>query len=216
MAYNVKYRLDFSDVAERKRRIEILKKDYGGSVFPMICGGEPMEIDWKSDDDFYEPLIGSQATLNLIVTDDVSYDNFYEYDEKEYQLVLLFEEAPNTWGTYWKGWITNDIYEESIITKPYNIQVRAIDGLGQLKGFNSWFPTELTPSKNTFIWEFIWQNLAQIGLGFDIWVSNDMRTGIQSNWQNIFEDLLIKTNAFIDYIKCKARVFKWRIRGSKI
>lgn len=198
MAYNVKYRLDFSDVAERKRRIEILKKDYGGSVFPMICGGEPMEIDWKSDDDFYEPLIGSQATLNLIVTDDVSYDNFYEYDEKEYQLVLLFEEAPNTWGTYWKGWITNDIYEESIITKPYNIQVRAIDGLGQLKGFNSWFPTELTPSKNTFIWEFIWQNLAQIGLGFDIWVSNDMRTGIQSNWQNIFEDLLIKTNAFID------------------
>jgi len=33
MAYNVKYRLDFSDVAERKRRIEILKKDYGGFVF---------------------------------------------------------------------------------------------------------------------------------------------------------------------------------------
>jgi len=198
MAYNVKYRLDFSDVAGNKRRVEILKKDYGGSVLPMICGGEPMEIEWKSDDDFYEPLIGSQATLNLIVTDDVSYDNFYEYDEREYQLTLYFEEALNTWATYWRGWITNDIYEESIITKPYNIQVRAIDGLGQLQGFNSWFPTELTPSKNTFIWDFIWQNLAQTGLGFDIWISNDMRTGIQSGWENIYEDLLIKTNAFID------------------
>ena len=74
MAYNTKYRLDFSDVQGHKRRVEILKKDYGGSVLPMIGTDEPVVIEWKADDDFYEPLIGSTCTLNLIVTYDVTYD----------------------------------------------------------------------------------------------------------------------------------------------
>jgi hypothetical protein len=197
MAYGVKYRLAFSDVQGNQRKIEILKKDYTGEIFPMICDGEPMTIEWKADDDIYEPLIGSSATLNLKVTNEVTYDNFYEYDEREYQLILYFQETVGVWSGYWKGFITNDIYQEAIITPPYDIQITAIDGLGQLKGFNTWLPDSLTESKNTFLWEFIYQNLAQLGLDFDIWISNDIRTGISANWSNIYEDLLIKTNAYI-------------------
>lgn len=72
MAYGVKYRLEFSDVQGNHRKIEILKKDYNSTVFPMICDGEPMTIEWKADDDIYEPLIGSSATLNLKVTNEVT------------------------------------------------------------------------------------------------------------------------------------------------
>ena len=32
MAYGVKYRLEFSDVLERGKKVEILKKDYTGEV----------------------------------------------------------------------------------------------------------------------------------------------------------------------------------------
>lgn len=197
MAYGVKYRLEFSDIQGNQRKIEILKKDYSGTVFPMICDGEPMTIEWKADDDIYEPLVGSSATLNLKVTNDVTYDNFFEYDEREYKLILYFQESVGVWSVYWAGFITNDIYQEAIITPPYNIELTAIDGLGQLKGFNTWLPDTLSDAKNSFLWEFIYQNLAQLALDFDIWISNDIRTGISANWSNIYEDLLIKTNAYI-------------------
>jgi len=197
MAYGVKYRLEFSDIQGNQRKIEILKKDYNSTVFPMICDGEPMTIEWKADDDIYEPLVGSSATLNLKVTNDVTYDNFFEYDEREYKLILYFQESVGVWSIYWAGFITNDVYQEAIITPPYNIELTAIDGLGQLKGFNTWLPDTLDESKNTFLWEFIYQNLAQLGLDFDIWISNDIRSGISGNWSNIYEDLLIKTNAYI-------------------
>lgn len=197
MAYGVKYRLEFSDVQGNQRKIEILKKDYNSTVFPMICDGEPMTIEWKADDDIYEPLIGSSAKLNLKVTNDVTYDNFFEYDEREYKLILYFQESVGNWSVYWAGFITNDVYQEAIITPPYNIELTAIDGLGQLKGFNTWLPDTLDESKNTFLWDFIYQNLAQLGLDFDIWISNDIRSGISGNWSNIYEDLLIKTNAYI-------------------
>jgi hypothetical protein len=197
MAYGAKYRLEFSDVQGNQRKIEILKKDYNSTVFPMICDGEPMTIEWKADDDIYEPLIGSSATLNLKVTNDVTYDNFFEYDEREYKLILYFQESVGVWSIYWAGFITNDVYQEAIITPPYNIELTAIDGLGQLKGFNTWLPDTLTDPKNTFLWEFIYENLGQLGLDFDIWLSNDIRDGISGNWSNIYEDLLIKTNAFI-------------------
>jgi hypothetical protein len=58
-------------------------------------------------------------------------------------------------------------------------------------------PDTLTEAKNTFLWDFIYQNLGQLGLDFDIWISNDIRTGISANWSNIYADLLIKTNAYI-------------------
>lgn len=197
MAYGVKYRLEFSDVQGNQRKIEILKKDYNSTVFPLICDAEPMTIEWKSDDDIYEPLIGSTAKLNLKVTNEVTYDNFYEYDEREYKLILYYQELVGVWSVYWAGFITNDIYEEAIITPPYDIQITAIDGLGQLRGFNTWLPDTLDESKNTFLWDFIYQNLGQLGLDFDIWISNDIRSGISGNWSNIYEDLLIKTNAYI-------------------
>ena len=197
MAYGAKYRLEFSDVQGNQRKIEILKKDYNSTVFPMICDGEPMTIEWKADDDIYEPLVGSSATLNLKVTNDVTYDNFFEYDEREYKLILYYQESVGVWSIYWAGFITNDVYQEAIITPPYNIELTAIDGLGQLKGFNTWLPDTLDESKNTFLWDFIYQNLGQLGLDFDIWISNDIRSGISGNWSNIYEDLLIKTNAYI-------------------
>jgi hypothetical protein len=199
MAYGAKYRLEFSDIQGSQRKIEILKKDYAGTVYPMICDGEPMTIEWKADEDIYEPLIGSSAKLNLKVTNEVTYDNFFEYDEREYKLILYFQESVGVWSVYWAGFITNDVYQEAIITPPYNIELTAIDGLGQLKGFNTWLPDTLTEPKNTFLWEFIYQNLAQLALDFDIWISNDIRSGISGNWSNIYEDLLIKTNAYIDH-----------------
>tara|TARA_R110000822_G_scaffold5786_6_gene24738 strand:+ start:201 stop:2318 length:2118 start_codon:yes stop_codon:yes gene_type:complete len=93
MAYGVKYRLEFSDVLGYGKKVEILKKDYTGEILPMIGGAEPVTIKWNSSDDFYKPLIGSQCTLDLIVTDDVQYDDFYKFDEREFKVKISYSKS---------------------------------------------------------------------------------------------------------------------------
>ena len=93
MAYGVKYELIFSDVLGYPKKVEILKKDYTGEVLPMIGGAEPVTIKWNSKDDFYKPLIGSQCTLDLIVTDEIQYDDFYKFDEREYKVKISYSES---------------------------------------------------------------------------------------------------------------------------
>lgn len=92
MAYGVKYRLEFSDVLGYPRKLEILKKDYTGAVLPMIGAKSPVTISWQSSNDFYSPIIGSKCQLNLLVTDNVQYDDFYKFDEREYKINVYYVE----------------------------------------------------------------------------------------------------------------------------
>ena len=86
MAYGVKYELNFSDVKGNKRTAQILKKDYTGDVLPIVGTANPVIIKWENDDDFYNPIIGSSCQLNLKATDTVSYDEFQNFDEREYKI----------------------------------------------------------------------------------------------------------------------------------
>jgi len=93
MAYGVKYRLEFSDVLGYGKKVEILKKDYTGDVLPMVGGANPVSISWQSSNDFYNPIIGSKCQLSLFVTDDVSYDDFYKFDEREYKVIVYYKQT---------------------------------------------------------------------------------------------------------------------------
>ena len=93
MAYGVKYQLIFSDVLNYGKKVEILKKDYTGEILPMIAGANPVQISWQSSDDFNKPIIGSKCSLSLLVTDSVSYDDFYKFDEREYKVVVSYAKS---------------------------------------------------------------------------------------------------------------------------
>lgn len=91
MAYGVKYRLIFSDLLGNGKKVEILQDGYSGEVLPMIGTGDPVQIEWESDDDFYQPIIGSSCTINLLVTDNVSYDDFFKGNEEEYRVQVYYD-----------------------------------------------------------------------------------------------------------------------------
>lgn len=91
MAYGVKYRLIFSDVLGNGKKVEISQDGYTGEVLPMIGTGNPVHIEWDADDNFYEPIIGSVCKINLLVTDDVSYEDFYKGDEREYRVKVFYD-----------------------------------------------------------------------------------------------------------------------------
>tara|TARA_B100002051_G_C16739701_1_gene643459 strand:- start:893 stop:3106 length:2214 start_codon:yes stop_codon:yes gene_type:complete len=84
MAYQVKYRLQFSDLQNNPRKVEIWQNNYSGDVLPMIGTDSPVTIEYQSDNDFFKPIQGSKCNLNLMVTDDVDYDEFFRFDEQEF------------------------------------------------------------------------------------------------------------------------------------
>lgn len=110
--YGVKYRLEFSDVLGFGKKVEILKRNYIGDVLPMIGTEEPVVIKWNSSDDFYSPIIGSTCKLNLMVTEDVQYDDFYKFDEFEYRIKVSYSKQKSQ--TYIDRIVTDSGIYESI------------------------------------------------------------------------------------------------------
>jgi hypothetical protein len=173
MAYGVKYRLEFSDDLENGKKIEILKKNYTSStVLDIVGGAEPCVISWQGDDDFYLPIKGSQCTLNFFVTDDTNYDNFYEYDEREYQVKISYKDSSNNYQLFWIGWLVTDQFKEAITTKPFPITLKAIDGLGTLDSFDMTLYQDSYSAITARQW--ITSTLANLDLDLDIYVSQDI------------------------------------------
>ena len=162
MAYGVKYELDFADVKGNKRSVQILKKNYVGDVNAIVGTDNPVIIKYTNDDDFYNPIIGSSCVLNIKTTDNISYDEFINFDEREYKIRVnigvedeaadinspLWEIADTNWQetdynwaasttfqVYWEGFLVSDTFTEAIQSKPFDISLRAIDNLGTLDSF---------------------------------------------------------------------------------
>ena len=188
MAYGVKYRLEFSDDAENGKKIEILKKNYSGSVLPIVGQADPCVISWEGDDNFYSPIKGSQCTLNLFVTDTVSYDNFYEFDEREYQVKISYKDSSNNYQTYWIGWLVVDQFREAITTKPFPITLTAFDGLGTLDAYTMYLSTTSVSGVNART--LIYNTLNNLDLELDIYVSQDIFIRNPSNTQYTLYDVM--------------------------
>ena len=162
MAYGVKYELDFSDIKGNKRSVQILKQDYTGDVNSIVGTDNPVIVKYTSDDDFYNPIIGSSCELNIKTTDTISYDEFTDFDEREYKVRVIvgvddpaadinspiwetvdtnWEALDENWAAatdfqvYWEGYLVSDTFTESIQSKPFDISLRAIDNLGTLDAY---------------------------------------------------------------------------------
>ena len=184
MAYGVKYRLEFSDVLGNEKKIEILKDNYSGAVLPLIGTADPVSIKWEGDDDFYSPIIGSTCTLNLFVTDEVQYENFYAFDEEEFQVKIYYKHPSNNWALYWAGFIVTDSYKQAMASPPYQISLQAHDGIGLLSTqFMEIRDTDLLKFTSSEPSRTIAQNLIQdaiskTNLGLNVYISLNVLSNI--------------------------------------
>jgi hypothetical protein len=204
MAYGVKYRLDFSDNESNKKRIDIAKNGYVGSVINAVGTGNPIVITYQQDDDVYSPIIGSSAKINLYVTDDVSYDDLYTEDEREFKVTLYFWD--NTYGgyvVYWQGFIIPDAFQEVITSKPYAFTISASDQLGVLDGYNHGLRSAIYDIK-TIIEHCI--DYTDLGLNYDY----DIMLGLEgstADYNDAFVFTKIYSDAYFDKgspMDCKA------------
>ena len=188
MAYGVKYRLEFSDDLENGKKIEILKNNYTGTVLDIIGTNEPCIISWESDDNFYSPIKGSQCVLNFYVTDSVSYDNFYESSEREYQVKIYYKDTSDVYQLFWVGWLVNDQFREAVTTKPFPITLKAIDGLGVLDSYDMTLYQDSYSSISARQW--ITSTLDNLDLDLDIYVSQDIHKINPTSTQYTIYDIM--------------------------
>lgn len=184
MAYGVKYRLEFSDVLGNGKKIEILKDNYLGAVLPLVGTADPVSIKWDGDDDFYSPIIGSTCTLNLFVTNEVQYENFYAFDEEEFQIKIYYKDASNNYQLYWVGFIVTDSYKQALASPPYQISVQANDGLGLLEtkfvGIDNNDVFDITHTNTTTLAQNLITNcISKTNLGLNVYFSTGVRVGNQ-------------------------------------
>jgi hypothetical protein len=193
MAYGVKFRLEFSDDNLKGKKIEILKDGYSGSVLPLVGTENPLQITWDQDDDFYNPIIGSTCQINLFVTDNTNYDDFYTVDEREYKIKISYKDSSDVYQTYWEGWLLVDQFQEAVTIKPFAITLKAFDGLGSLDGFTQ--PLDFSVDPIVFIGSI----LNNLNLGFSFYVSNDIQRSGASSGNNILDQSSVSsTNFFTD------------------
>lgn len=188
MAYGVKYRLEFSDDLENGKKIEILKNNYTGTVLDIIGTNEPCIISWESDDNIYSPIKGSQCVLNFYVTDSVSYDNFYESSEREYQVKIYYKDTSDVYQLFWVGWLVNDQFREAVTTKPFPITLKAIDGLGVLDSYDMTLYQNSYSSISARQW--ITSTLDNLDLDLDIYVSQDIHKINPTSTQYTIYDIM--------------------------
>ena len=209
MAYEVKFRLEFSDDLENGKKIEILKNGYSdtGPVYDLIGTSDPVQISWDQDDNFYDPIIGSTCQINLFVTDTTNYDDFYIADEREYKIKISYKDSSNNYQTYWQGWLLVDQFQEAVTSTPYPITLRGYDALGSLGGFTQPLTTSAGVQITGSFMVFIHEILENINLGFDIYVSNDIQKDSASSGYNVFDQVSCGADSFfsdgVDPKNCK-------------
>ncbi len=240
-AYGVKYEIKFSDNRGHKRTLEILKKDYEGDILSLVGTETPAILRYSSSDDIYNPIIGSSCIVNLKTTDNISYDEFQNFNERDFKIRILAGQEDNSitldsplWNVantdweqtdllwqksevfevYWEGFLVFDNYNESIISKPFDIKLKAIDNLGTLDSYlvpngninlNADGSIKTTSSdQNNFdsAFYYIKEILKLTGLDFDIFIQNNIRRKINNvvidSNKTIFHDIFINEFALTD------------------
>ena len=205
MAYGIKYRLEFSDENLKGKKVEILKDGYSGSVLALTGANEPVTITWDSNDNIYSPIKGSTCTINLFDTSASAYDNFYEADEREYQVKIYYKDSSSNYQIFWIGWLVVDQFKEALQAKPYPISLTAYDGLGLLGGYD--MPTGTSYTAKSFLY-YIYTILDDLDLDLDIYISNDiLQSSPSASTYTLYDQILVSQSAF----------FKsgWDLRTSK-
>src|SRR5690606_14430142 len=127
----LKYTIEFVDFNKIGYLIEIDSPDYSGTPIQLTPSAEPLVIEYNgnSDDDIFKThVIPSSATLQVVSTDldieELLYINDGSYKVRVYQC-----DGISAYSLYWSGWLVSDGIQEVDSGVPYDVTLRAIDGL---------------------------------------------------------------------------------------
>ena len=161
MAYAVKYVFTFQSVGGTTREIRVLKDGYSGDPIRRALGRAPILKKQQNG-----PVHGTSLELYAECHVDQEFIEFYTSDPKAYRVDLY---AGNT--LLWQGWITPELYSEPDIAPPYDVQVVATDGVGELKLYD--FAAQGMVSLRAMLTYL----LGKTGLSTDVFLVSSLKAG---------------------------------------
>ena len=126
--YNTRFYFRFESQAGREFRIDIKKLGYTGSAQQRPFGQTPVLKRESGDNGVH----GTSLEIYAVCKTDGEYAELYTSSAREY-LVVLSEVSGGTTTALWHGFITPELYAEPEVAPPYDVQIVATDGLGELK-----------------------------------------------------------------------------------
>lgn len=124
MAWANKYRFRFDSVHGVEYNIYIQKDGYSGQVIQRKLGRAPI-LKKKQNG----PICGTSLELWAECAVDGEYAELYTSDPKEYKVEVYRAGSV----LIWTGFVSTELYSEPSIAPPYDVQIVATDGLGELK-----------------------------------------------------------------------------------
>lgn len=126
-------------------------------------GNDPVVLSYKGDDNKLTEIVPCECILTFLSSGNFSLAEFYTNDEREFKVIVTREGQ-----RLFEGFIIPDSCQEPFLPPPYEVQIRATDGLGALK--NITYPIPLGSKidiKQKWI-EIIAYCLAATNLSLDI------------------------------------------------
>jgi len=159
MAYATKYRFTFDSVHGVEHQILIQQDGYSGDIIDRSLGRAPVLKRRKNG-----PICGTSLEIYAECQVDGEFVEFYTSNPREYR-VLLYRGVTNIWS----GFITPELYSEPSIAPPYDVEIVANDGLGELKLY------EYPASGRVSIQSILRTLLSQTGLSFNIYFAGQIK-----------------------------------------
>ena len=129
--YNTRFFFSFKSRSGREFRIDIKKQGYTGTATKRPLGQSPVLKRESGDNGVY----GTSLSIYAECQTDGEFAELYTSDAREY-LVILSLVSGNTTTPIWHGFITPELYAQPEVAPPYDVQIVATDGLGELKLYN--------------------------------------------------------------------------------
>lgn len=186
MYYEVKYLFRFESSNGTTREIRVLHREAGDRSF-LVSSEDDYLIEhaglflvvrsYREDQraqgrapvikkEQNGPIHGTSLTFYAECQVDQEYVSFYTSDPKEYR-VDVYDGAT----LLWQGFITPELYSEPDIAPPYDVEVVATDGLGELKLYN------FAPQGAKTLRQILTYLLGYTGLSTDVNLVSSLKAG---------------------------------------
>ena len=217
MAYGIRWQINFSNVAEKKYRINILDDGWTGSVTELTGSDNPFVIEEYNDNDTFLPIRTKTGYINII-TDNLNIVRTIIPNSGATRKVLAYEWDDNggIWEPIFTGWVQPQLIDIAIWQGPEEIGIPVECWLSGLKyrmfkrtGFiylNEFIADSLTNFNN-----FIFQCPAL--------TDGDYQYTEDAFWlKNKFTSVLFTDKTYYDILEAICVFFGWtcRTQGDRV
>ena len=216
MSYGLKYYFEFDAIFDTSFRVEMWKDGYTGDAKKLSIGASP-EMDVEEEQD---GVRASSLKLSLQAETNGALYELYTTNNKEW-LVKEYATRGNSMSLIWQGYVLPELYSESWVDAPYDVNVTAVDGLGLLK----FIPFTPTATRRTLI-DIMQGVLNNTGLDLPFHILSSLSDKTLSgtiyeqvtvhdsmfdgkNCYEVMQDIMVATGATITQLENRWLIRRW-------